>query len=186
MEQLAYLVVGAVLTWTFYFIQRRVERRATTDAIDRSQKLLGLKQAMDTGDVDVDELRAFEQRLIGKAETAVAIADGYVTQAEEAAQRRYTELMGQDAMLQRALLDYQRVDAKLDRLLVHLRLQLDADTRRAFDESHRAWLVFRERHARFVADSYAGGGSVRPLIHATTLESLTSAYSAELQTQLGQ
>src|SRR5690606_16113842 len=44
MEQFAYLFAGAVLTWAFYFVQRRVEKRPTVEAIDRNQKLLALKQ----------------------------------------------------------------------------------------------------------------------------------------------
>ena len=54
----------------------------------------------------------------------------------------------------------------------------------AFEQVHVAWLAFRERYARFIAQSYSGG-SIQPLIHAVTLESITAAWIAELETQLG-
>jgi hypothetical protein len=47
-----------------------------------------------------------------------------------------------------------------------------------------AWLTFRERYARFIAQSYSAG-AIQPLIHAVTLESVTAAWIAELETQLG-
>ena len=47
MEQLAYLLAGAALTGAFYFVQRRIERRGTTEAIDRHQKLLALKHEIE-------------------------------------------------------------------------------------------------------------------------------------------
>ena len=52
--------------------------------------------------------------------------------------------------------------------------------------SPRNWLgsAFRERYARFIAQSYSSG-VIRPLIHAVTLESITAAWIAELETQLG-
>ena len=46
MEQAFLVVLGAALTWAFYFVQRRVEKRRTTEAIERSEKLLALKQGL--------------------------------------------------------------------------------------------------------------------------------------------
>ena len=77
MEKFIYLVLGAVLTWAFYFVQRRVERRGAFETIERNQKLLDLKQGLDQSNTNLDDLRRFEQRLIGSAETAARIADSY-------------------------------------------------------------------------------------------------------------
>jgi uncharacterized protein YecT (DUF1311 family) len=76
-------------------------------------------------------------------------------------------------------------ESRLAAAIAHLRPQLSGGDLAAFDEAHRAWLAFRERHARFIAQSY-GGGAIRPLIHAVTLESLTLQWAAELETQLGE
>lgn len=184
MEQAIYLLLGSALTWAWYFVQRRVERRATSEAIERNAKLLALKQGLDGANINLDELRRFETRLIGKAETAVRIADTYVTQAEVVARQTSLAPPSRDDMNQQALAEFERIDQRLMCLVAHLRCQLDSENLAAFEEAQRAWLAFRERYARFIAQSYSGG-SIRPLIHAVTLESITSAWITELETQLG-
>ena len=184
MEKAIYLLLGAALAWAFYFLQRRVERRRTVEAIDRNQKLLDLKRGLEGTHTSLDDLRRFETRLIGKAETAVRIADGYVSQAEEVARQVEVDTLTHDDMNHQAIAEFRRVDARLDGLVGHLRRQLDGDSLGAFEAAQSAWLGFRERYARFIAHSYSAG-AIRPLIHAVTLESITAAWIAELETQLG-
>ncbi|HEY0505263.1 MAG TPA: lysozyme inhibitor LprI family protein [Lysobacter sp.] len=184
MEKIIYLLIGAAITWGLYFIQRRLERRKTAEAIDRNAKLLALKQGLEDTNTSLDELRQFENRLIGKAEAAVKIAGRYVTQAGEVARHSSDESLTQDDINQQAIAEFQGVDARLDGLVTHLRQQLDGDNLATFDAAHLAWLGFRERYARFIAQSYSAG-SIQPLIHAVTLESITAAWIAELETQLG-
>ena len=188
MEQLAYLLAGAALTWAFYFIQRRIERRGTTEAIDRHQKLLALKQGLASAHTSLDELRRFESRLIGKAEAAVRIADRYVSEVAEVARTGDPAAFDEDAINARAVAGFQRVDARLDRLVARLREQLDGHGLAAFEAVHLGWLGYRERYARFIAETYSGGAAgraIQPLIHAVTLESITAAWITELETQLG-
>lgn len=183
MEQLLYLCVGAVLTWSFYFVQRRVERRRTGEMIDRHQRLLALKQGLDEANVNLDDLRRFEHRLLGKAESAVRIADNYFSKAEVVS-RQGGDALDQAAMNQQAKDEFRRVDARLREVYKYLRAQLGGDDLAMFQEAHLAWLEFRNRYAHFISQSYSGG-AIRPLIHAVTLESLTAAWIAELETQLG-
>lgn len=184
MEQAVYLLLGAALTWTWSLVQRRLERRGTSEAIERGAKLLALKQGLEGTNTSLDDLRRFETRLIGKAETAVRIADAYVAQAEGLSRRHASSGAGHDDMSGQAIAAFVAMDARLHVLVVHLRRQLDGDSLDAFDDAHTAWREFRERHARFVAHSYSGG-AMRPLIHAVTLESVTAAWITELETQLG-
>ena len=115
---------------------------------------------------------------------AVKIAGRYVSQAGEVARRSEALLVNDDDVTVQAVADFQRVDARLDAAVAHLRRQLDGDNLAAFEHVHLAWLAFRERYARFIAQSYSGG-AIQPLIHAVTLESVTAAWIAELETQLG-
>ena len=71
MEQAILVVLGAALTWAFYFVQRRVEKRRTTEAIERSEKLLALKQGLEGAKTSLGELQRFESGLVGKAQSAV-------------------------------------------------------------------------------------------------------------------
>lgn len=184
MEKFIYLLLGAALTWAFYFVQRRIERRGAFETIERNQKLLDLKQGLDHANTNLDDLRRFEQRLIGKAETAARIADTYFTKAEEVARQSDDAAVTQGDMNEQALAEFQRADARLTTVVGHLRRQLDEESLAIFDDAHRSWLQFRERYARFISQSYSGG-SIRPLIHAVTMESVTELWSTELETQLG-
>jgi hypothetical protein len=184
MEQALYLLLGAALTWAFYFVQRRIERRDTVDTIERNQKLLTLKQGLEGAGTSLDELRRFERRLIGKAEAAVRIADRYVSQAEQVARESDEPVLDEAAMNLRAIDSFQQVDDHLDRLVTRLRAALDGTSLAAFDAVHLGWLGYRERYARFIAEAYSGG-AIQPLIHAVTLESITAAWITELETQLG-
>ncbi|QSX78961.1 lysozyme inhibitor LprI family protein [Agrilutibacter solisilvae] len=184
MEKLLYLLIGAAITWGLYFIQRRLEGRRTNETIERNQKLLNLKQGMEQARTSLEELRQFESRLIGKAEAAVKIAGRYVTQAGEVARQGDAALLAHDELSAQAVDEFRALDARLGELVVHLRAQLDGPHQDAFDEVHIAWLTFRERYARFIAQSYSAG-AIQPLIHAVTLESITAAWIAELETQLG-
>lgn len=181
MDKAIYLLLGAALTWAFYFLQRRVERRGTEEAIERHQKLLSLKLGLEGANLDLDALRRFERHLLGQAETAARIADRYFTQAEAVA--RHGEEVAQ--IRREAHSGIASAEERLRMVIARLRPQLAGADLEAFDEAHRAWLAFRERHARFIAQSY-GGGAIRPLIHAVTLESLTLQWAAELETQLGE
>ncbi len=184
MEQIIYLIVGAALTWTFYFVQRRVERRRSVDAIDRHQRLLALMQGLETADTSLEDLRRFEHRLLGRAETAARIADSYFTKAEEVA-RQAREVEGAvHGIDHEALQAFKQADGELARLVAHLRQQLDGESLQTFEEAHARWLDYRGRYARFIAASYSGG-ALRPLIHAVTLESVTQAWISELEMQLG-
>ena len=87
-------------------------------------------------------------------------------------------------MNEQALSEFQRADERLATVVAHLRRQLDEETLAIFDDAHRSWLQFRDRYARFISQSYAGG-AIRPLIHAVTMESVTDLWINELETQLG-
>ncbi|SKA16048.1 hypothetical protein [Novilysobacter spongiicola] len=184
MEQTIYLLLGAALTWAFYFVQRRVERRGTVDAIERNQKLLALKKDLEGANTSLDELRRFEGRLIDKAETALRIADRYVSQAELVARESDEPELDEEALNLRAIDSFQRVDARLDELVGRLCRELDGKGLVVFQSVHMAWLSYRERYARFIAETYSAG-NIQPLIHAVTLESITAAWVSELETQLG-
>ncbi|GAB3379993.1 lysozyme inhibitor LprI family protein [Lysobacter fragariae] len=184
MEKIFYLLAGAVITWGLYFIQRRLERRKTSEIIDRNQKLLALKQGLEASSTTLEELRQFEGRLIGKAQAAVEIAGHYVSQAGEVARQGERSTLTQREMNDQAMAGFHATDHALERSVAHLRSQLSGDDLGAFEQVHQAWLAYRDRYARFIAQSYSGG-SIQPLIHAVTLESITAAWKLELETQLG-
>jgi hypothetical protein len=167
MEKIVYLLIGAAITWGLYFIQRRLERRKTTEVIERNQKLLNLKQGLEQASTSLEELRQFEGRLIGKAEAAVKIAGRYVSQAGEVARHgegHHRARRPQHPGRRRLPAGGRAPRRPWSRTCAG---QLDGDNLAAFEQVHLAWLAFRERYARFIAQSYSAG-AIQPLIHAVT------------------
>lgn len=184
MDNVLMLMLGAALTWAFYFVQRRVERRRTHEAITRNTQLLALRQGMAAAQVSLEELAQFERRLIGQAESAVRNADRLVARAEvvsrdDSPAARDRAALGRDAHATLA-----RTDARMAAQVQAMRVQLDGEALDAFDAAHAAWLEYRERYARFIAAGYAGA-SLAPLMRAVTLDSVTAMWITELETQLG-
>lgn len=184
MDHLLTLLLGASLTWAFYFLQRRVERRGSGEVIARNTQLLALRQGMAEAHVTLDELQAFEKRLIGQAESAVRIADTMVSRAESITRDNEDASVTHDDMTRDAFDALARTNARMTGQVAVMRAQLDGAPLAAFDAAHDAWLAYRERYARFIADAYAGG-PIQPLIRAVTLDSVTSTWINELDTQLG-
>lgn len=185
MEKGILVVLGALLAWAFYFIRRRIEHRRTAEIIARSRDLLALKDSLQDSGTRVVDLRRFESGLVGKAHSAVELADDCLARAEEVVGRGAVELLHDDAFTAHARERLVFADARLHRVASNLRGHLDADGVSAFDRAHRAWVSFRDRHAAFIAQTYARG-PIRSLIEVVTLESLTAAWTAELQTQLAE
>ena len=184
MDSLLTLLLSVALTWAFYFMQRRVERRDAGDAITRNAQLLALKQGMAASHTTLDELHAFENRLIGQAESAVRIADTMVSRAESISRDNDDAARTHDDMTRAAFDALARTNARLVLQVAVMRAQLDGAPLAAFDSAQEAWLGYRERYARFIAESYAGG-PIQALIRAVTLDSLTGTWISELDTQLG-
>lgn len=184
MDHLLTLLLGATLTWAFYFIQRRVERRAGSEVIARSAQLLALRQGLVESRTTLDELRAFEKRLIGQAQSAVRTADTMVSRAESFSCDTGDGAVTQDNMTRTAFDALAGTNARLVHQVAVMRAQLDGAPLMAFDAAQEAWLAFREHYARFIAQAY-GGEPIQPLIRAVTLDSVTGTWINELDTQLG-
>lgn len=184
MDNVLMLLLGAALTWLFYFVQRRVERRRTHEAIARNAQLLALRQGMAAAKVSFEELAQFERRLIGQAESAVRNADRLVARAEVLSREDAAALRDRAALSADAQATLARTDARLSGQVQAMRAQLDGEPLDAFDAAHAAWLDYRERYARFIAMAYAGG-TLAPLMRAVTIDSVTAMWITELDTQLG-
>lgn len=184
MDNVLMLLVGAGLTWLFYFVQRRTERRGTHEAIARNTQLLALRQNMVAAQVSFEELAQFERHLIGQAQSAVRNADRLVARAEVLSRDDTPPTRDRAALSHDAQATLARTDARLQAQAHAMRAQLDGEALAAFDTAHAAWLDYRERYARFIALAYAGG-TLAPLMRAVTLDSVTAMWITELDTQLG-
>lgn len=78
---------------------------------------------------------------------------------------------------------YQRAKLKLDVIIDHIKEFFSPEKCESFDKVNQLWKTYQERHADFMASRYEGG-SIKPLIQASALESVTVARIVELETEL--
>jgi len=90
----------------------------------------------------------------------------------------------QAAMNAQARAEFVQADAELNKTYEALLAKLpDAESKQKLEESQRAWLVFRDAEAAFVADQ-ARGGSMAPTIRYETMTELTQQRTKQLKSRL--
>ncbi len=75
---------------------------------------------------------------------------------------------------------YKHVDAELNRVYQQLMSQLSKTRQTKLREAQQAWMLFRDKHAEFVA-SETEGGTMQPLVSLSALTSMTERRVAELK-----
>lgn len=80
---------------------------------------------------------------------------------------------------------FKAADAELNRVYGRLvsRLADDAPQRERLKAAEVSWLKYRDDNCDYEASMYEGG-SIKPLIHASCLERMTKARTAELREQI--
>jgi uncharacterized protein YecT (DUF1311 family) len=86
-------------------------------------------------------------------------------------------------MNQEAETEFQKTDKQLQKICGEIRSTLDAEGRKKFDVAQSAWINYRKAEAESYADLYRGG-SIWPLIYATSLTDSTENRIKELQIEL--
>lgn len=80
---------------------------------------------------------------------------------------------------------YLLADTELNRVYDQLVLRLggNAEQRERLKAAETAWIRYRDNNCDYEASFY-DGGSIRPLVHASCLERMTKARTAELREQV--
>ena len=106
-------------------------------------------------------------------------------QAEEIRKIELDTAMTQTEMNIVAAQAYEQVERKLDATIAELKIFLPPQEISKLDETNTAWRNYREKHADFLSSQYEGG-SIQPLIYASTLASVTIARIVELEARLNE
>jgi len=77
--------------------------------------------------------------------------------------------------------DFVDSDTKLNQVYAKMLATLDDEGKEKLRVSERAWLVYREAQAKFLADAVARGGSMSPQIYNECRVTLTQARITELK-----
>ena len=81
--------------------------------------------------------------------------------------------------------DFQKADAEMNDVYKSLVKKLgdDKSSVRRLRAAQRAWLVYRDAEAEFVADQY-DGGTMKPMVHSSALEGVTRKRTDQLKLDL--
>jgi uncharacterized protein YecT (DUF1311 family) len=183
LEKIILVICGALLASLGYLFKRSFEQRPAMERIEKQERLLTLKTKLEESNITLDDLAKFEDLLLGKAKAAADISISYEEQAESISRSIAQDGLTQADMNQIAVRNLHLADKELDEIVDQLAERLSEHELDRFMHAHSSWNDYRERYAQFVADQYHGG-SIQPLVHASTLETITSARIAELKLEL--
>lgn len=175
-----------------YLFRRRIERTRESEELEKLHKTADLHRKLRDQQISIDELRALRGQVIQKElQAATATAQYFVYRAERLASApaeaavSYLSSTGspdgnQAEMNAYAAEQFQLADVQLQEVIAAKRAAMDAETRRAFDDSQAAWVAWREVESLLEGRVWEGG-SIRPLMVASKREAMTRARIADLQ-----
>lgn len=183
LEKVLFILLGVLISGAGYLIKRWIEKSSEFESLDKHKKLLDIHKQMNEQGIDIDSLKAFESRLVGKtvaiqrhtlelqSETTPLIGsleDEHLTQLE-LTERANEKLKLARARMQDAIAG---IDARVG----------DAQSQ-ALMKSQTEWEGYCESQARAIASQYEGG-SIYGFVYISELESLANERTARLQAEL--
>ncbi len=177
------VLLGALLSAAGFMFKRRIEGRGTIEVVEKNEKLLSLRDKLKASGTTIEELGAFEALLLGRAEGAAKVALEYEHRAVEEIELGADHGLTQTDMNIRANEAAHRADEKLKRLIAELETFMGPEEIAALREAQSAWENYRQKHVEFSGEQYRGG-SIRPMIHGISYESVTINRIVELDSEL--
>lgn len=184
-KDIALVILGGIGTAIWFFWRRKVEQKPVFENIQKAEKLLSLRKELDKTNYTIKDLRSLEDALMGRAEAAKELGASFEKQAEEIRRIEFDSAMTQTEMNIVAAQAYERAERKLETTIAELKEYFSPEEIARLDETNEAWRNYQRKHAEFLASQYEGG-SIKPLIYASALESVTIARIVELETELKQ
>ena len=177
------ILLGALISAAGFMFKRRIEGRGTIEIVEKNEKLLSLRDKLKASGTTIEELGAFEELLLGRAEGAAKVALEYEHRAIEEIELGADHGLTQTEMNIRANEAARRADEKLKRLIGELESFMGQEEVAALREAQSAWDNYRQKHVEFCGEQYRGG-SIRPMIHGIAFESVTINRTIELDSEL--
>jgi uncharacterized protein YecT (DUF1311 family) len=177
------LLLGGLGSAAWYYWRRRTENAPTIENIDKAHRLLSLRKDLDNTTYTLQDLKALEDALMGRAEVARNLSIGYEDGARQIRVLEDTEDLSQAEMNIRAARASQRADDRLSAVIAELKKYYSPEEISAFDATNHTWRDYQIKNAQFAASRYEGG-SIQPLIYASALESVAIARLVELEREL--
>lgn len=183
LKDIVLLLLGGAGTAGWFFWRRKAEQASVFENIQKAEKLLSLRKELDNTNYTVGDLKSLEDALMGRAEVAKKLSVTYEQEAQQVQEIEMNTAMTQAEMNIVATEVYRKAQRKLVQTIEEMKVYFSPEECTRFEKANQAWRTYQQIHADFVASQYEGG-SIQPLIHASTLEAVTIARIVELETEL--
>lgn len=183
---LAGLLTGllpAIGVATWYLARRYNENQPLNEALDRAQKTAVLKKTLEQYNYSMEDLREFQEGLMGRSEIAKQLSESFASEAMRVGNMLQSGATTQTEMNQAASRSLQITEIKLEHVISELHKYFDPAQTQAFEVVQEKWRSFQKINAEFAAAQYEGG-SIAPLVYATAMESAAITRLVELESEL--
>lgn len=180
-KEILITLVTATLAVTAYFAMRKIERKNSSEIIDRQTKLLALHKTLKAEGVSVGDLEKLEQDLNNKRRDIHKIEDQVAADVHRA--RLFDGPLpgqSQSEMNYLAAADLQIADAMLDKALAEAEMHCQPDEVPKLQLAQSAWKTFANAEAAY-RSLFCKGGTMYPTVFSSELERLTVSRIAELK-----
>lgn len=183
LKDVVLLLLGATGTAIWFFWRRKVQQAPEFENIQKAEMLLSLRKELDNTNYTIGDLKSLEDALMGRAEAAKKLSVTYEQEAQQVREIEMNTAMTQAEMNIVADEAYRKALRKLDKTIEEMKVYFSPEKCVRFEKANQAWHTYQQIHADFVSSQYEGG-SLKPLIHASTMEAVTIARIVELETEL--
>ena len=183
MKDVVLLLLGGLGTAVWFFWRRRTEQAPVFENIQKVEKLLSLRKELDNTNYTVEDLKSLEDVLMGRADIAKVLSITYEEEAKEIREIEMNPAMTQAEMNVAAGEAYRSAERKLDAVIEQIKEFLSPEKCTRLENTNRDWRAYQKSHADFSASHYEGG-SIQPLIYASTMGAVTIARIVELEAEL--
>lgn len=172
-------ILGALYAAGRYLGKRKIERTSESEEIKQLHEIVDLRQKMENLNLTTTDVRSFREEVLGKSvKQAVATATYYIERAEYLHEQPRLLLDGDSQVITQADMNAQafeqfaRADNELTSLVLEKMAVYEPEEAAAFQQAQDAWNKWRQAESEWESKVWEGG-SMRPLMVATRLESLT-------------
>ncbi|MGZ3236719.1 MAG: lysozyme inhibitor LprI family protein [Burkholderiaceae bacterium] len=176
-------MLGGIGTAGWFHWRRKTEQTPVFENIQKAEKLLALRRDLDATTYSIDDLKKFEDALMGRSQIAKALSVSYAEEAEELRKHEFNGAMTQYDLNMAADRTYKRTNAKLQQVIEDIKQFFSPDECVRFDEVNLAWCDYQQKHAIF-ASSHYDGGTIKPLIYSSALDAIAIARIVSLEIDL--
>ncbi len=159
-----------------YLFKRIIERRPQIEELEYQERLLKLKESLSKNEGVTPEVKRLTQQALSSSDDSKKSNVRFHKDLEE----RLNKATTQSEMNEVAMEAARRARESLDDLEERIVDVLDSDRKGNFREALKAWRVYAECQANFIASEYHGG-SILPLIAYTEMYHLAEQRYEQLQ-----